>query len=52
MLTRIAPIFADAYCTIVHSAQLGAQMPTRSPRSTPKASKPLATRSISSFSSA
>ena len=32
MLTRIAPIFAVAYCTIVHSGQFGAQMPTRSPR--------------------
>ena len=31
MLTRIAPILAVAYCTSVHSAQFGAQMPTRSP---------------------
>jgi hypothetical protein len=30
MLTRIAPILAVAYCTSVHSPQLGAQMPTRS----------------------
>ena len=27
----IAPSFAVAYCTNAHSAQLGAQMPTRSP---------------------
>src|SRR6476619_3603021 len=33
----IAPTFAVAYCTIVHSAQLGAQMPTRSPFAMPAA---------------
>ena len=31
MLTSTAPIFAVAYCTSTHSAQFGAQMPTRSP---------------------
>ena len=31
MLTRIAPSFAVANWTNAHSAQLGAQMPTRSP---------------------
>ncbi len=39
MLTRMAPILAVAYCTIVHSAQFGAQMPTRSPFSMPSAIK-------------
>ena len=39
MLTRIAPIFAVANCTRVHSAQFGAQMPTRSPFSMPAASE-------------
>ena len=31
MLTRIAPSFAVPYWTKAHSAQFGAQMPTRSP---------------------
>ena len=31
MLTRIAPILAVAYWVRVHSAQFGAQIPTRSP---------------------
>ena len=39
MLTRIAPILAVAYCTIIHSAQFGAQMPIRSPVVTPTASR-------------
>ena len=34
-LTRIAPILALAYCVIVHSAQFGAQIPTRSPLAMP-----------------
>jgi hypothetical protein len=42
MLTRIAPIRAVAYCVRVHSAQLGAQIPTRSPVATPAASRPRA----------
>ena len=42
MLTRIAPSFAVAYWTNTHSAQFGAQMPTRSPLPTPSASRPSA----------
>ena len=34
-MTRIAPILAVAYCAIVHSAQFGAHMPTRSPFAMP-----------------
>ena len=52
MLTRIAPILAVAYWTIVHSAQFGAQIPTRSPFSMPRAIKPRATTLISASSSA
>ena len=52
MLTRIAPIFAVAYWTMVHSAQFGAQMPTRSPFSMPAATRPRAATSTSRFSSA
>src|SRR6476659_6558774 len=52
MLTRIAPIFAVANWTMVHSAQFGAQMPTRSPFSMPAATKPQAATSTSRFSSA
>jgi hypothetical protein len=48
----MAPIFAIAYCVTVHCAQLGAQMPTRSPFSIPIAIKPRATTSISALSSA
>ena len=51
MLTRMAPILAVAYCTTVHSAQFGAQMPTRSPFSTPSDISPRATRSTSALSS-
>ena len=51
MFTRIAPIFAVAYWTIVHSGQFGAQMPTRSPADTPFAMKPRATASTSVSSS-
>jgi len=50
MLTRIAPILAVAYWTITHSAQLGAQMPTRSPLRTPSSSRPSATVSTSAAS--
>jgi len=32
-----------AYCTSTHSTQLGAQMPTRSPLATRRASSPQAT---------
>jgi len=51
MLTRMAPILAVAYCTMVHSGQFGAQMPTRSPRSMPSDMRPRAITSISSLSS-
>ena len=40
MLTRIAPMRAVAYWVRNHSAQLGAQMPTRSPLATPRAEQP------------
>ena len=46
-LTRIAPIFAVAYCVIVHRALFGPQMPIRSPFSMPAASRPRATTSTS-----
>src|SRR6478735_4791379 len=52
MLTRIAPILAVAYWTSVHSEQLGAQIPTRSPVLTPTASRARASRSTSARSSA
>ena len=45
MLTWIRPAFAVANCVKVHSAQLGAQMPTRSPGTRPSASSPAARRS-------
>src|SRR6185312_16118053 len=48
MLTRMTPSFAVAYCTSVHSATLGAQIPTRSPFPRPAASRPSATVSTSS----
>jgi integrase len=51
-LTRIAPTFAAAYCTSVHSAQFGAQMPIRSPLAMSAASSARASRSTSAFSSA
>ena len=34
---------AVAYCTTNHAMQLGAQIPTRSPRCTPRAIRPRAT---------
>src|SRR5579871_4341399 len=40
MLTRIAPILAVAYWVSTHSAQFGAQMPTRSPLPMPASSSP------------
>ena len=39
MLTRMSPARAVANCISVHSAQLGAQMPTRSPTAYPEAIK-------------
>ncbi len=51
MVTRIAPSFAVPYWTKTHSAQLGAQMPTRSPVPTPRASRPSAQASTSVTSS-
>ena len=41
MLTRMTPTFAVAYWTTVHSAQFGAQMPTRSPLASPAATQRL-----------
>ena len=52
MFTRIAPIFAVAYWVSVHSAQFGAQMPTRSPLAMPVPSNPSASASTSAASSA
>ena len=52
MFTRIAPIFAVAYWVSVHSAQFGAQMPTRSPLTMPISSNPRASASVSAASSA
>ncbi len=52
MFTRIAPILAVAYWVNVHSAQFGAQMPTRSPLVIPAASRPRASASTSAASSA
>ena len=51
-MTRIAPIFAVAYWISTHSAQLGAQMPTRSPLAIPVASSPRATSFTAASSSA
>ena len=51
-LTRIAPTFAVAYWAIVHSAQLGAQTPTRSPFAMPAPIRPRASASTSRSSSA
>src|SRR5712672_770126 len=51
MVTRMAPILAVANCTMVHSGQFGAQMPTRSPCSRPSDMRPRAITSISSLSS-
>ena len=51
MLTRIAPSFAVPYWTKTHSAQFGAQMPTRSPLPTPRASSPSAQASTSATNS-
>ena len=50
-LTRIAPIFAVAYCTSVHSAQFGDHMPTRSPLPIPARISPMASASTSRSSS-
>ena len=44
MLTMIAPILAVANCTTIHSAWFIAQMPTRSPFSTPR---PMSARATS-----
>ena len=43
-VTSTAPIFAVAYWTIVHSAQFGDQMPTRSPLAMPAAMSPAPAR--------
>ena len=52
MFTSTAPTFAVAYWTRTHSAQFGAQMPTRSPASIPAASRPRASRFTAASSSA
>ena len=52
MLTRIAPTLAVAYWVSTHSAQFGAQMPTRSPLPMPAPTSPRASRSTSAPSSA
>jgi len=52
MFTRIAPIFAVAYWVSVHSAQFGAQIPTRSPLAMPISIRPSASASTSAASSA
>ena len=44
--------FAVAYWVNTHSAQFGAQMPTRSPLAIPRSSRPRARASISAASSA
>ena len=49
MLTRITPTLAVAYWSQTHSAQLGLQMPTRSPTSSPSRSRPLASWSTDSL---
>jgi hypothetical protein len=46
------PAFAVAYWVSTHSAQLGAQMPSRSPLASPAASSPRASASTCSFSAA
>ncbi len=51
MLTRIAPILAVANWVIVHSAQLGDQMPTRSPLVIPARTSPIASPSTAASSS-
>ena len=48
MLTRMIPALAVPYCTSAHSAQLGLQMPTRSPGSIPAAMNARAQRSTAS----
>jgi hypothetical protein len=52
MFTRIAPTAAVAYCVIVHSAQFGAQIPTRSPFPIPRPISPRANSSTAAPNSA
>src|SRR5687767_1706795 len=52
MLTRTMPAFAVANCVSAHSAQFGAQMPTRSPTSSPAVMNARASRSAVASSSA
>ena len=47
MFTSTIPAFAVAYWSSTHSAQFGAQMPTRSPASMPAAISPRARASVS-----
>ena len=51
MVTRISPARAAANCVRVHSAQLGDQMPMRSPGASPSASSPAASLSARAASS-
>ena len=52
MLTSTAPTLAVAYWRVAHSALFGDQIPTRSPHSTPSASRPLATSSTAAWNRA
>ena len=52
MFTKISPALAVANWVIVHSAQLGAQTPIRSPGLRPSAISPAAKASTRVFSSA
>src|SRR5829696_3801953 len=49
ILVNINPALAVAYWRVVHSALLGDQMPTRSPGSIPRASRPRATSSTAAW---
>ena len=51
MLTRITPSLAVAYCTSVHSTQLGLQIPIRSPVASPAAISARASSSTAAPSS-
>ena len=52
MFTSTTPALAVANCSSSHSAQLGLQMPSRSPGSKPSAISARASSSTRSFSSA
>ncbi len=52
MLTSTSPAFAVANWVTTHSEQFGAQMPTRSPGTSPSASRPAANASTRASNSA